>query len=111
MVRHSVNLLAQILSLNAQQSLRDGFAPDTKPAEYELQMCDFAQDVALLDLREDVGCQLECRVVFAAIAFAEAKITARYANDGIAIGLGERQVRIVLSCVDMQVVRLCRLAL
>lgn len=65
-------------------------------------------EASFLNLGEHPGAELVRRVERAAVVFPETQVACRDADDGVAVRLRERDVRVVLGAHDVQVVWLGR---
>lgn len=109
-IRHLHDLISQHTPLAAQQHFRHGLAAGAEPLQHDLHGLDVSVPAALVQLVDDVGGELVGGVVGAALGLLEANVAGGHGDDGVAVGLGHGDVRVVLVRVHVEVERLVRRA-
>jgi len=102
-IRDTNDLIPEQPTFGAEQDLDGGLTALPEAAQDDLELMHVAVPVALVELVHDMGDELVGSIVGAALGLLEAKVAGAHADNGVAVGLGDGDVRVVLVRVDVEV--------
>lgn len=100
------NLWPQELSLVSKQDLRAGLSAVAEATQDDLELVNLLVPVALVELVYHKGSELVGCIVCASLRLFETNVAGADADDGVPVGLGDCDVRVVLVGIDVEVERL-----